>query len=97
MPRQPRIEFQGAYYHVMARGDRREPIVVDDADREMFVRTLGEACTKAGWKIHAWVLMGNHYHLLLETPRANLVSGMKWFQNKMRQPSTRGAPAEAGQ
>jgi REP element-mobilizing transposase RayT len=46
----------------------------------MFLDTLGEACSRTGWRIHAYVLMGNHYHLLLETPEANLVDGMRWLQ-----------------
>lgn len=81
MARQIRIEYEGALYHVMARGDRREAIVRDDEDRKMFVRTLGDAAEKAGFRIHAYVLMTNHYHVLLETPRANLAAGMGWFQN----------------
>jgi len=81
MPRQPRIQFKGAVYHVMARGNRRGPIFVDDEDHEMFLRTLGEACEKAEFQVYAWVLMGNHYHLAFSTPRGNLVEGMKWFQN----------------
>jgi putative transposase len=76
-----RIEFAGAFYHVMARGNRRESIFRDDADRDVFCRTLGEACERTGWRVHAWVLMSNHYHLMLETPEANLVAGMKWLQN----------------
>ena len=81
MPRQVRIEYAGAYYHVMARGDRREAIVKDDEDRLTFVRTLGEAAGRAGFRVHAWVLMSNHYHLLLETPEPNLSAGMGWLQN----------------
>ena len=81
MPRQVRIEYAGAFYHVMARGDRREAIVKDDEDRKTFVRTLGEAAERAGFRIHAWVLMTNHYHLLVETPEANLSKGMGWMQN----------------
>ena len=81
MPRQVRIEYPGAYYHVMARGDRREAIVKDDEDRKTFVRTLGEASERAGFRIHAWVLMTNHYHLLVETPEGNLSKGMGWMQN----------------
>lgn len=81
MPRQVRIEYPGAIYHVMARGDRREAIVVDEEDRRMFVRTLGQACLRAGFRVHAYVLMSNHYHLLLETPEANLSRGMGWLQN----------------
>jgi putative transposase len=79
MPRQPRIEYAGALYHVLSRGDRREVIFGDDADREMFLNTLGQVCGRTGWRIHAYVLMPNHYHVLAETPEANLVAGMKWF------------------
>jgi putative transposase len=81
MPRSPRIEFEGAVYHVMARGNRREPIVFNDSDRDMFVKTLGEAATKAGFEVFAWVLLDNHYHAVLRTPHGNLVEGMRWFQN----------------
>ena len=81
MPRQPRIEFENAIYHVMARGDRREPIVFDDDDRSMFVATLGQACGRTGREVFAWVLLDNHYHLVVRTPNANLVDGMRWFQN----------------
>ena len=80
MPRQVRIEYEGAIYHVMCRGDRREAIFFDDEDRRRFLRTLEEAIGKSGWRLHAYVLMTNHYHLLLETPQANLVRGMTWFQ-----------------
>jgi len=81
MARSIRIEFSGASYHVMARGNRRQGIFVDDDDRRFFLQCLGEVCEKTGWRVHAWVLMGNHYHLFIETPEANLVEGMKWFQN----------------
>ena len=81
MARSVRIEFPGAYYHVMARGNRRQRIFRDDADWRGFLGVLGEACERTGWWVHAWVLMGNHYHLLVETPEGNLVEGMKWLQN----------------
>lgn len=80
MPRQVRIEYADAFYHVMARGDRKESIYHDQDDREMFLATLAEACSKHGWNIHAYVLMSNHYHLLLQTPEPNLVRGMSWLQ-----------------
>jgi REP element-mobilizing transposase RayT len=63
----------------MNRGDRREPIFKDDPDRECFLKTLGEACAKTGWQVHALCLMPNHFHLVVETPQPNLVAGMKWF------------------
>jgi REP-associated tyrosine transposase len=80
MARPVRIEYPGAVYHVMARGNRGQAIFQDDQDRECLVETLGEACEKTGWLIHAYVWMSNHYHLELETPEANLVAGMKWLQ-----------------
>lgn len=81
MARSIRIEFPGAYYHVMARGNRREAIFRNDKDRQLFVKTLDETCARTGWRVHAWVLMSNHYHLLVETPEANLAGGMQWLQN----------------
>jgi REP element-mobilizing transposase RayT len=63
----------------MNRGDRREPIFRDDEDRARFLSTLGEACGKTGWQVHALCLMPNHFHLVMETPRGNLVAGMKWL------------------
>jgi REP element-mobilizing transposase RayT len=63
----------------MNRGDRREAIFNDDQDRLLFLETLGEACEKTDWQIHAWCLMHNHFHLVTETPRGNLVEGMQWL------------------
>lgn len=83
MPRSIRIQSAGAYYHVMARGNRREDIFHDDDDRRFFLHTLGQACEMTGWRVHAWVLMGNHYHLFLQTPEPNLVAGMAWLQNTL--------------
>lgn len=80
MPRSVRIEYGGAVYHVMCRGDRQEAIFLDQRDREVFLETLAEGCERAGFRIHSYVLMTNHYHLLLETPEPNLVVGMQWFQ-----------------
>ena len=79
MPRKLRIQYPGAIYHVMNRGDRREKIFADDQDRERFLKTLGETCEKTGWQVHAFCLMSNHFHLVVETPQPNLVAGMKWF------------------
>jgi len=54
---------------------------MEDDDRRFFLHTLSEAAGMTGWRVHAWVLMGNHYHLFIETPEANLVAGMAWLQN----------------
>ena len=78
MPRPLRIEYAGARYHVMSRGDRREAIFHDDADRQEFLRSLGQACLKTGWQVHAYCLMNNHFHLVIETSQPNLSLGMKW-------------------
>jgi putative transposase len=80
MPRKARVEFPGAVYHLLDRGDRREAIFHDDADWEQFLATLGQTCERTGWRVRAFVLMTNHYHLLVETPQPNLVAGMRWFQ-----------------
>jgi REP element-mobilizing transposase RayT len=79
MSRKLRIEYPGAIYHVMNRGDQREDIFRDDHDRQKFLATLGEACAKTEWQVHAYCLMRNHFHLVLETPQPNLVFGMKWL------------------
>jgi REP element-mobilizing transposase RayT len=79
MPRKLRIEYPGAIYHVINRGDRREDIFKDNLDRQQFLSTLEEACRKTEWQVHAYCLMRNHFHLVIETPQANLVAGMKWL------------------
>ncbi|MGA2866277.1 MAG: transposase [Verrucomicrobiota bacterium] len=67
MARPVRVEYRGAVCHVMARGNHGQHIFRDDQDRKQWLETLGEACHKTGWRIHAYVLRGNHYHLLVET------------------------------
>ena len=74
-----RVEYEDAIYHVMSRGDHSETIYRDSQDAELFLETLDQTCVKADWQIHAYCLMGNHFHLVLETPNANLIAGMKWF------------------
>lgn len=63
----------------------RQSIYRDDRDRLAWLDYLSQACQRTGWRVYGWVLMGNHYHLLVETPGANLVSGMQWLQS-CRQP-----------
>ena len=79
MARKLRIQYPGAIYHVMNRGDRREAIFEDDEDRQRLLKALTEACEKTGWQVHAYCLMRNHFHLVIETPQPNLVAGMKWL------------------
>lgn len=77
MSRPLRLDWPGGLFHVTARGDRREPIVEDDADRTAWVALLGEACMRFNWRLHAWCLMTNHFHLLVEVPEGNLSAGMR--------------------
>ena len=93
MPRKLRVEYPGAIYHVMNRGDRREPIFKDDADRKRFLETLADACVKTEWQVHAYCLMPNHFHMVVETPQANLVAGMKWFLGTFYKPLQPSAQA----
>src|SRR5213596_2612259 len=79
MPRQFRIEYEGAIYHLLSRGDRREDIFWDDIDRRSFLQLLEQTCARTGWQVHAYCLMSTHFHLVVETPRPNLVAGMKWL------------------
>jgi len=76
MARKLRLQYPGAIYRLMYRGDHLEPVFLEDADRRLFLRTLSEACAKSGWRSQAWVLMGNHYHLLLERPEATLAASI---------------------
>jgi REP element-mobilizing transposase RayT len=81
MARPLRIEYADALYHVMARGDGGKMIFQTEKDAQSFLKILSQTCERCGWRIHAWVLMGNHFHLLLETPEPNLVTGMKWLMS----------------
>ena len=77
MARPLRIEFPGAIYHVTSRGNARADIFTDDSDRQIFLAVLGQTVKRSNWLCHAYCLMGNHYHLLIETPEGNLSAGMR--------------------
>lgn len=77
MARPLRLEHAGAIWHVTSRGNARQPIVIDDVDRARFVEALGRVVPVVGWRLHAWVLMTNHHHLLMETPEPTLARGMR--------------------
>jgi putative transposase len=77
MARPLRIELSGGVYHVTSRGDGREDIYLSEADREIWLEVFGEVCERFNWVCHAWCQMTNHYHILIETPEANLVKGMR--------------------
>lgn len=81
MARKPRIEFAGAIYHVLNRGNYRSDMFEEPRTALAFVDCLFEACEKSGWLLCAYTVMRNHYHLVVETPRGNLVTGVHWLQS----------------
>ena len=80
MARKPRLEWEGASYHIMARGNARARIFEGKADYLLFMETLQDSLSRFSIELHAWVLMPNHYHLAASTPRANLSRWMAWLQ-----------------
>ncbi|WP_223842359.1 transposase [Methylotuvimicrobium alcaliphilum] len=89
MPRPIRIEFSGAFYHVTSRGDRRENIYEYDEDRVQFLDVLKRVIEDFNWVCHAYCLMTNHYHLVIETPDANLLKGKRQLNGVFTQTSNR--------
>lgn len=81
MARKLRLEFPGAIYHVINRGNYRAWIFKSPKAKQAFEHCLSSSCERCGWLLHAFVIMGNHYHLALETPQGNLVAGMHWLQS----------------
>ena len=79
MGRAWRIEYEGALYHILSRGNEQKDIFYDDQDRLLFLKTIGEMSERFEIDVFAYVLMGNHYHLLLKTNRANLSKSMQWL------------------
>jgi REP element-mobilizing transposase RayT len=79
MARQWRIEYAGAIYHVLSRGNGGQEMFRSKDDRCLFLELLGKTVERYDIEVHAYVLMGNHYHLLLKTKDANLSKAMQWF------------------
>jgi putative transposase len=77
-----RLDYPGAVWHITSRGNERREIFRDDRDRRRFIRFLAEAVEERRWVLHAWVLMSNHYHLLLETPETGLSRGIQWLNQQ---------------
>src|SRR5574342_189369 len=77
MSRPLRLQYAGAVYHLTSRGNARQKIFLDDTDRSKFLGVLSEVVSRYEWLCHAYCLMDNHYHLLIETPKANLSLGMR--------------------
>lgn len=89
MSRPVRIEFEFATYHITTRGDRKEDIYEDDEDRALFLKILSNVIDQFNWVCHGYCLMNNHYHLLIETPDANLSKGMRQLNGVYTQSSNR--------
>jgi REP element-mobilizing transposase RayT len=89
MARPLRIEYAGAIYHVTSRGDRQENIFHDDQDRTTWLEIFARVCSRFNWRCHAWCLMDNHYHILIETPEGNLSAGMRQLNGVYTQKSNR--------
>lgn len=85
MARPLRIEFAGALYHVTARGNARQSIFLSNTDRGSFLALLSDAVRRYNWRVHAYCLMGNHYHLLIETVDRTLSAGMKYLNGSYSQ------------
>ncbi len=81
MARKLRIQYEGAIYHVINRGNYRRAVFGTVGAAQAFEQAVLEACALHGWRLHAHVVMSNHYHLAVATPRANLVEGMHWLQS----------------
>ena len=82
MARPLRIEFSGAVYHVTSRGNECRAIFRSDRDRKTFLRLLGETARRFRWSVTAYVLMTNHFHLVVQTPEPNLSRGMQWLNGR---------------
>ncbi len=85
MARPLRLEFPGAVYHITARGNERRPVFRDDEDRRLFLSMVERTVARWRWVVHGYCLMGNHYHLVIETPEANLSRGMRQLNGEYTQ------------
>jgi len=85
MARRPRPQFEGAEYHLFARGVRRSAIFIDDVDRAIFLGMVADVVAKLGWKCRAYCVMTNHFHLVVTTPEPNVAHGMQWLLGRFGQ------------
>lgn len=85
MARPLRLEHEDALWHVTSRGNEKKDIFRDDLDRERFVLMLSQSVIRFGWRLLSWVLMSNHYHLVIQTPQPNLSRGMHWLNGRYAQ------------
>ena len=85
MARPIRIEYEGGFYHVTSRGNARQDVFLGNDDFRLFLKTLTDVVERYQWIVHAYCLMSNHYHLLIETPQANLSMGMRQLNGVLTQ------------
>ena len=91
MARPLRLEYPGALYHITSRGNDRKKIFLCDEDRELFLHLLSEVVEKRRWTCHAYCLMDNHYHLLIEIAKPDISEGMSWLNGVYTQKINRGS------
>ena len=84
MARRLRLGAEDGVHHVINRGNYRAPVFRSDQTKAGFLRCLDETCVRTGWRVHAWCIMSNHYHLAVTTPQGNLVDGMRSRFNRLR-------------
>jgi REP element-mobilizing transposase RayT len=85
MPRPSRLQLAGGVYHVVSRGNRQQTIFCDEIDYARFLELLGAVVSRFGWRCHAYCFMPNHFHLVVETPEANISAGMQWLNGRYAQ------------
>ncbi len=85
VPRPPRLQISGGVFHVTARGNRKQPIFYDDSDCSLLLNLLGGIVSRFRWRCHAYCLMPNHFHLLIETPEESLSTGMQRLNSRYAQ------------
>jgi putative transposase len=97
MSRPMRLEFKNALYHVTSRGNAQQNIYLSNADRQQFLNVLEHVIQRYNWVVHAYCLMSNHYHLLIETPDGNLSKGMRQLNGLYTQDFNRAHTRAEGQ
>jgi putative transposase len=88
MARRPRQLIPGGVYHVMSRGNRRDPVFLIDNDRLLLLELVGQVAARRRWDVHAYCLMENHYHFVVSTPDADLSAGMRQINGEYARGST---------
>jgi len=96
MPRSLRIEKENGVYHIINRGNYRQDLFINEGAYASFETCLFEACEKCGWVLEGFCVMTNHFHLVVRTPKGNLIYGMKWLQSIRQLPDQSLSPLQEG-